>query len=79
MKYSGLLLLALLWPWSSSPDRKIEKKMSWIQFTYTYSEAHWCVDAQRKGDPPGQHVGGCWATLKDAEEGILKKTPAATP
>lgn len=54
-------------------EHRVQKEFAWIQFTYNYSEHQWCVNAQKRSAAPGEQVGGCWASLHEAEKGILEK------
>jgi hypothetical protein len=55
-----------------SVDQKVEQQVAWAQFTYDYSTHEWCVNAQRRDAIPGAYVGGCFKTLREAEEDVLK-------
>ena len=68
-----VLLLAVLFLPRGVIDDKVERTFQWAQFTYDYSNHEWCVDAQRRDADPGEMVGGCWPTLKEAEKGILNE------
>jgi hypothetical protein len=55
-----------------------QQTFAWAQFTYDYSEHHWCVDAQRRDARPGEFIGGCWKTLSETVVQIEKKTKKKT-
>lgn len=57
--------------WPLIIERRIENQFAAIEFRYNHGQDEWCVDAQRVGH--SEFVGGCWKTLREAEEGILRK------
>jgi hypothetical protein len=72
--FTGIVTLGCYWvgKYRTPLERKVEKQVAWAQFTFDYSTSEWCVNAQRRDALPGEYIGGCWKTLHEAEEGILK-------